>query len=38
MTVYYKLKKKLLSDLEDIDNLNETKLIHLFDETIQTLL
>lgn len=38
INISYKLKKKLLSDLEDIDNLNETKLIHLFDETIQTLL
>ena len=38
INISYKLKKKLLNDLDDIDNLNQTKLIHLFDECIQSLL
>eukprot|EP01084_Bolivina_argentea_P054267 99539_1 len=38
INISYKLKRKLLNDLDRIEQLEETKLVHLFDESIQSLL
>ena len=38
INISYKLKKKLLADLENIDALSEEKIAHLFDECVGSLL
>eukprot|EP00485_Elphidium_margaritaceum_P016241 CAMPEP_0202734546 /NCGR_PEP_ID=MMETSP1385-20130828/188738_1 /ASSEMBLY_ACC=CAM_ASM_000861 /TAXON_ID=933848 /ORGANISM="Elphidium margaritaceum" /LENGTH=343 /DNA_ID=CAMNT_0049400913 /DNA_START=442 /DNA_END=1471 /DNA_ORIENTATION=+ len=38
INISYKLKKKLINDLENIEGLNQKQLIHIFDECIHSLL